>query len=186
MFTCYYESTQFNPRFNRRSWCTRTSVPLLPAYPRHRHRRNLHSLSVHSLNQYHSLIPPAGVKVETITPGDGITFPQKGDTVSMHCQYHNNSPQQLTTTDVGTLLANGQQFDSSRDRNSVFKTQIGVGAVIKGWDQGVPQMSLGEKANLIIGSDFGYGKRGGQSFSPPPSARDWTNHVWCSGRSDSS
>ena len=47
-----------------------------------------------------------------------------------------------------------------KDRRKPFVTQIGVGRVIRGWDEGVPQMSLGEKAKLIISSDFGYGDRG--------------------------
>ncbi|RSH91223.1 FK506 binding protein proline rotamase rapamycin-binding protein [Saitozyma podzolica] len=81
-----------------------------------------------------------GVTVESLSPGDGKSFPKKGDTVSMHY--------------VGTLL-DGSKFDSSRDRGSPFVTQIGVGRVIKGWDEGVPQLSLGQKANLICTPDYG-------------------------------
>jgi FK506-binding protein 1 len=61
--------------------------------------------------------------------------------------------------DVGTL-ADGTKFDSSRDRGKPFSTKIGVGQVIKGWDEGVPQMTLGEKAKLIISYDYAYGERG--------------------------
>ncbi|KAK3847571.1 MAG: FKBP-type peptidyl-prolyl isomerase [Linnemannia gamsii] len=86
-----------------------------------------------------------GVIKTTLTPGNGADFPKPGDTVTMHY--------------VGTL-ADGTKFDSSRDRNKEFVTQIGVGRVIKGWDEGVPQMSLGEKAVLKISSDYGYGARG--------------------------
>lgn len=43
--------------------------------------------------------------------------------------------------DVGTLASNGNKFDSSRDRGQAFVTPIGVGRVIKGWDEGVPQLS---------------------------------------------
>ncbi|KAL8283441.1 hypothetical protein RQP46_005851 [Phenoliferia psychrophenolica] len=85
-----------------------------------------------------------GVTVETLVAGDGINFPKKGDTVSMHY--------------VGTLL-NGSKFDSSRDRGSPFVTQIGVGRVIKGWDEGVPQLSLGQKANFTCTPDYAYGDR---------------------------
>lgn len=86
-----------------------------------------------------------GVQVERITPGDGKTFPKPGDTVEIHY--------------VGTLQ-NGNKFDSSRDRGEPFKTQIGVGRVIRGWDEGVPQLSLGERAKLIATPDYAYGPHG--------------------------
>ncbi|TPX32724.1 hypothetical protein SmJEL517_g04193 [Synchytrium microbalum] len=61
--------------------------------------------------------------------------------------------------DTGTL-DNGSKFDSSRDRGSPFTCKIGVGEVIKGWDEGVPQLSLGERAKLTISYDYAYGERG--------------------------
>jgi len=48
--------------------------------------------------------------------------------------------------------------------------QIGIGAVIKGWDEGVLEMSLGEKAVLNVSSDFGYGERGASTVIPPNAA----------------
>lgn len=53
----------------------------------------------------------------------------------------------------------GKQFDSSVGRGD-FVTKIGVGQVIKGWDEGVTQMKVGEKATLDITADYGYGARG--------------------------
>ncbi|KAI1329737.1 FK506-binding protein 1B [Xylariaceae sp. FL0255] len=53
----------------------------------------------------------------------------------------------------------GAQFDSSVGRGD-FVTPIGVGRVIKGWDEGVVTMKVGEKATLDITSDYGYGSRG--------------------------
>ncbi|GAA6058909.1 hypothetical protein JCM10212_002861 [Sporobolomyces blumeae] len=96
-----------------------------------------------------------GVTVETIAPGDGKNFPKPGQTVKMHY--------------VGTLHANGSKFDSSRDRGTPFETQIGVGRVIKGWDEGVPQLSLGQKAKLICTPDYAYGARGFPPVIPPSS-----------------
>ncbi|KAF9098577.1 FK506 binding protein proline rotamase rapamycin-binding protein [Mortierella sp. GBA35] len=86
-----------------------------------------------------------GVTKTILSAGDGVNFPKVGDTVTMHY--------------VGTL-ADGTKFDSSRDRKKPFVTQIGVGRVIKGWDEGVPQMSLDEKAILSITPDYGYGAGG--------------------------
>lgn len=65
----------------------------------------------------------------------------------------------MTIHYTGTL-ANGQKFDSSRDRGMPFQTVIGKGHVIKGWDEGVPKLSVGEKALLTITPDYGYGARG--------------------------
>jgi FK506-binding protein 1 len=93
-----------------------------------------------------------GVTVQQISPGDGTSYPKKGDHVMMHY--------------VGTL-ENGKKFDSSRDRGRPFQTVIGVGQVIRGWDEGVPQLSLGEKAVLTITGDYGYGERGYPGLIPP-------------------
>ncbi|ORY65076.1 uncharacterized protein BCR38DRAFT_431803 [Pseudomassariella vexata] len=62
----------------------------------------------------------------------------------------------------------GSKFDSSVGRGD-FETQIGVGKVIKGWDEGVVQMKVGEKATLDISSDYGYGSRGFPGHIPPNS-----------------
>ncbi|KAI0004566.1 hypothetical protein BJV74DRAFT_875763 [Russula compacta] len=86
-----------------------------------------------------------GVTIRSIQPGDGVTFPKRGDTITIHY--------------VGTL-EDGKKFDSSRDRNSPFVTKIGVGQVIKGWDEGVPQLSVGQKAVLTVTADYAYGARG--------------------------
>jgi FK506-binding protein 1 len=95
-----------------------------------------------------------GVSIETLSPGDGKTFPRKGDTVTIHY--------------VGTLR-NGTVFDSSRDRGAPFTTEIGIGRVIQGWDEGVPQLSLGQKAVLSISSDYAYGPSGFPPVIPPNS-----------------
>ncbi|KAF5339350.1 hypothetical protein D9611_009854 [Ephemerocybe angulata] len=97
-----------------------------------------------------------GVTVERISPGDGVTFPQKGDTVTIHY--------------VGTLVDGGKKFDSSRDRGVPFQTEIGTGKVIRGWDEGVPKLSLGEKAKLITTPEFAYGTRGFPPVIPPNAA----------------
>lgn len=54
-------------------------------------------------------------------------------------------------------LTNGKQFDSSYDRGTPFTTQIGVGQVIKGWDEGVVGMKVGGKRKLTIPPNLGYG-----------------------------
>ena len=68
-------------------------------------------------------------------------------------------------TDVGSL-EDGTVFDSSRQRGKPFQFKIGIGKVIKGWDVGVMKMSLGEKALLFIGPDYGYGAAGNGPIPP--------------------
>jgi FKBP-type peptidyl-prolyl cis-trans isomerase len=67
---------------------------------------------------------------------------------------------------VGTLT-DGKKFDSSRDRGRPFTFNLGAGEVIKGWDQGVAGMKIGEIRRLTIPSDLGYGKRGSPPVIPP-------------------
>jgi FKBP-type peptidyl-prolyl cis-trans isomerase len=52
----------------------------------------------------------------------------------------------------------GKKFDSSRDRGKPFTFKIGQGQVIKGWDEGVAQMSMGQKVKLTCPPDYAYGK----------------------------
>eukprot|EP00731_Ephydatia_muelleri_P031520 Em0023g27a len=82
-----------------------------------------------------------GVDIKTTKEGDGKTRPKHGQTVTVHY--------------VGTLT-NGTKFDSSRDKKRPFKFKLGMGEVIRGWDEGVAQMTLGQIAKLTISSDLAY------------------------------
>uniref|UniRef100_H2Z293 peptidylprolyl isomerase n=1 Tax=Ciona savignyi TaxID=51511 RepID=H2Z293_CIOSA len=93
-----------------------------------------------------------GVTVETITAGDGTNFPKSGQTVCVHY--------------TGTLT-NGKKFDSSRDRGKAFEFVIGKAQVIRGWDEGVMQMSVGQRATLTCTPDYAYGANGIGGVIPP-------------------
>jgi peptidylprolyl isomerase len=86
----------------------------------------------------------SGLEYEDLVVGTGAS-PQQGKTVVVHY--------------TGTLT-NGEKFDSSKDRNKPFEFVIGVGQVIKGWDEGVLTMKVGGKRKLTIPPQLGYGARG--------------------------
>ncbi len=85
----------------------------------------------------------------------GGESPKQGQTVIVHY--------------TGTL-ENGQKFDSSLDRGQPFSFPIGMGRVIKGWDEGLMTMRIGGKRKLIIPPDLGYGARGAGGGVIPPNA----------------
>jgi FKBP-type peptidyl-prolyl cis-trans isomerase len=63
-------------------------------------------------------------------------------------------------------LENGTKFDSSVDHGQPFEFTIGVGQVIKGWDEGVMTMKVGGKRKLIVPPDLGYGASGAGPIPP--------------------
>lgn len=64
----------------------------------------------------------------------------------------------------------GKKFDSSVDRDRPFIFAVGMGQVIRGWDEGVPQMSVGEKAVLTCSPEYAYGEKGVAFGLIPPNS----------------
>lgn len=94
---------------------------------------------------------PTGLQYVDEVVGNGAS-PQKGQTVVVH---------------YTGWLTNGTKFDSSVDRGRPFEFTLGVGQVIKGWDEGVATMKIGGKRKLTIPPDLGYGSRGAGGLIPP-------------------
>lgn len=66
-------------------------------------------------------------------------------------------------------LTNGVKFDSSVDRNDPFVFVLGTGQVIRGWDEGVATLKVGDKARFTIPPELAYGKGGYPGLIPPDS-----------------
>lgn len=77
------------------------------------------------------------------------------------------SPGKQVTVHYTGTLENGTKFDSSVDRGQPFTFTIGIGQVIKGWDEGVMSMKVGGKRKLIIPANLGYGAAGSPPTIPP-------------------
>ena len=91
-----------------------------------------------------------GLKIEDLKVGTGSAV-KSGDNIVINYK--------------GTLT-DGTKFDSSYDRGQPFETQIGVGQVIKGWDEGVVGMKVGGKRKLTIPPSMGYGNQAAGSIPP--------------------
>jgi FKBP-type peptidyl-prolyl cis-trans isomerase len=93
----------------------------------------------------------SGLQIEKLADGQGAA-PKTGDRVTVH---------------YTGWLTDGQKFDSSRDRGQPFVFTIGRGQVIRGWDEGVATMRVGDKVRLTIPPELGYGARGAGGVVPP-------------------
>ncbi|CBJ32617.1 conserved unknown protein [Ectocarpus siliculosus] len=88
----------------------------------------------------------SGCSYVTLTPGDATHFPGKGYTVSVHY--------------VGKLETDHSVFDSSHARHAPLQCKIGLGQLIRGWEEVLPKMSVHQKIRLTVPPDYGYGMNG--------------------------
>ncbi|PPQ92978.1 hypothetical protein CVT25_000179 [Psilocybe cyanescens] len=145
--------------------------------------------------------PPTELQIETTyLPENCVTKAETGDRIKVH--YVSSSKQSLDinksfikhaiSNQTGTLFSNGNKFDSSLDRGqplpltrNVFELLkvaslsnllyvVGIGQVIKGWDQGLQGMCVNEKRTLTIPAELAYGPRGFGSIIPANSALVFT------------
>lgn len=93
---------------------------------------------------------PSGLIYVITRHGEGLQ-PKTGDKVLVH---------------YTGVLTNGMKFDSSLDRGQPFAFELGAGRVIKGWDEGIAKLHVGDQATLIIPSALGYGPKGIGTIPP--------------------
>ncbi len=93
----------------------------------------------------------SGLRYQILQEGSGLKA-EKGKTVSVHYKGQ---------------LSDGTVFDSSYKRNEPIDFPLGVGQVIKGWDEGIQLLKVGDKARLVIPSSLGYGAQGAGGVIPP-------------------
>jgi peptidylprolyl isomerase len=102
------------------------------------------------LSKEPKVTPPSGPAPKTLEKKDLIvgTGPEA------------KTGQRVTVNYVGVLFKGGKQFDASWKRKEPFTFTLGRGAVIKGWDQGVPGMKVGGRRELVIPAELAYGFAG--------------------------
>lgn len=113
--------------------------------------KGLFSKEKNKLAQAQTVTTPSGLRYSDVVVGTGPS-PRQGQTVTVH---------------YTGWLTNGSKFDSSRDRREPFQFPLGMGRVIKGWDEGVASMKVGGRRKLTIPSNLGYGPGGMPPVIPP-------------------
>jgi len=93
----------------------------------------------------------SGLRYQILQKGSG-TKAEKGKQISVHYKGQ---------------LADGRVFDSSYQRNQPIDFTVGIGQVIRGWDEGLQLLRVGDKARLVIPSHLGYGSQGAGGVIPP-------------------
>lgn len=97
-----------------------------------------------------------GLIVKDVVEGDGVVA-EKGDVVTVH----------YTGWVYNDGVKAAEPFDSSIPRGEPTSFPVGVGRLIRGWDEGIPGMKVGGKRELVISPEMGYGARGAGDAIPP-------------------
>jgi len=130
----------------------------------------------------------------TIKAGDQSTFPRKGDTVEIYYTgklddgtvFDTNAPApgaaKGKVTDDKKATEKDKAADKDKDKAKAaptvkaagkslpLKVQVGKGKLVRGFDEGLCQVSKGEKAKIIVPAEYGYGKKGKPEAKIPPNA----------------
>jgi len=125
-----------------------------PAH-RRRHRRKKHR------RRYKKPVATAVPQAATTTPS-GLTY-----VITQRGSGRQALGGETVIVNYTGLLGNGAKFDSSLDHGKPFEFVLGAGRVIKGWDEGIAKLHVGDQATLIIPPELGYGAKGAGGVIPP-------------------
>ena len=98
------------------------------------------------------LTMPPTLELQIERAGDGKNYPKKGDNVCVHYTMR---------------LSSGREVDNSYKRKTPFRFRVASGQVVKGWDQAVTQLSVGEKATTTFPANLAFGRTGLPGLIPP-------------------
>ena len=115
--------------------------------------------------------PKPSLRIEIITPGDNITFPKTGNTVTVHYTgWQILTQEELPRQKKGQKKLEGNTkkvFDSSVERGEPFSYMFGANMVVRGFEDTVAKMSVGQKVSLTCPPEFAYGKAGVKKIIKP-------------------
>ena len=130
---------------------------------------------VNSISQNDEIISvninAVGEKAKAFDPAQAFEDFNKSKADRIKKEKENNSEKPVSGNKVKVhykgMLLDGTVFDSSYKRNQPIEFTLGIGQVIKGWDEGISLLGLGDKATFIIPSELAYGQSGAGGVIPP-------------------
>lgn len=112
-----------------------------------------------------TLVSSMGLGVHATAAAEELQIIVQNEDALTNCAYRTQPGDTISVHYTGSLL-DGTIFDSSVKRGTPIQFKLGVGQVIKGWDEGLMEMCIGEKRKLVIPSEMAYGKRGAGGVIP--------------------
>ena len=134
---------------------TITSIPVAQSQTKKRTPRSRRTKTVKP-------VKPAAISSAVTTTPSGLIY-----VITRRSDGRNPRPGETVVVHYTGLLGNGVKFDSSLDRGQPYKFKLGLGRVIKGWDEGIEKLRVGEQATLVIPPQLGYGADGSGGVIPP-------------------
>ena len=128
-----------------------------------------HGQTRKSRKKTHKPASPAAVGTKIVTISSPVTTTPSGliYVITRRSNGRQPLPGEKVIVNYTGLLGDGLKFDSSLDRGQPFSFKLGMGQVIKGWDEGIGRLKVGEQATLIIPPHLGYGTTGAGGTIPP-------------------